>query len=387
MKKVKAAVLEAPRKLTIKEFPYPQPDDTAIILEVELCGICGTDKHLYRGETKLYEGTRAETDVPFPIILGHEIVGKIVEIGKEALKYMKTFGESIKVGDRVVICPDIFCGHCYYCQNFSGFIWCDNITTYGNNLSCKEFPHLFGGWAQYMYLLPGTYIFKVPDNINLKTAVLTEPMVVTYNLDKAKEFYSMSGEGFKAGDTVVIQGVGPLGLLHVIKARILGAGDIIAIDTSDFRLEIAKRFGADYIINANKTTSSERIEQIYDLTHGLGADLVIECAGVPKVIEEGLELVRKGGMYIITGMFVDLGTISVNPHRHFCAKNIRLLGQTNHPPSGYIPTFKLIEKYQKYFPPFEELITHEFSINDANKAVEVSMDSEKTLKVVINPHI
>lgn len=387
MKTVKAAVLESPMKLAIERFPYPKLKDDAIILEIELCGICGTDKHLYRGEAQLYSGTHAETKVPYPIILGHEIVGKVVEIGKQALKYMHIFGESIKLGDRVVICPDIFCGRCFYCQNYSGFIWCDNIKTYGNNLSCKDPPHLFGGWAQYMYLLPGTYIFKVPDDIDLKTAVLTEPMVVTYNLDKAKEFYSMSREGFAPGDTVVIQGVGPLGLLHLIKARILGAGDIIAIDTSDFRLAVAEEFGADYVINARKTTFSERVAQIHDLTHGLGADLVVECTGVPQVVEEGFELVRKGGMYIITGMFVDMGTISVNPHRHFCAKNIRLLGQTNHPPTGYIPTMKLFDKYKRYFPPFDKLVTHVFSLEDAKKAIDISMDAEKTLKVAINPQI
>lgn len=388
MNKVKAAVLAEPGKLKIQEFPYPKVGKDAIILEVELCGICGTDKHLYRGETKLYSGTRAETEVPFPIILGHEIVGKIAEIGKEALKHMKILGvQDLKVGDRVVVCPDIFCGHCYYCQNYCGFIWCDNIKTYGNNLTCQNPPYLFGGWAQYMYLLPGTFIAKVPPEVTLKTAVLTEPMVVTYNLDKAKEFYSMSGEGFKPGDTVVVQGTGPLGLLHIIKARILGAGDIVAIDTSEFRLSLAKKYGADYTINAAKTSPKERIEQIYEITNGIGADVVIECSGVPQVVEEGFELVRKGGFYIITGMFVDLGAIPVNPHRHFCAKNIRLLGQTNHPPIGYLPTLKLFIKYQKYFPLFDNIVTHEFPLTAAEEAVKKSMDTQNTMKVVINPHL
>lgn len=388
MKSVKAAVLTEPGQLKIEEFPYPKVGDDAIILEVELCGICGTDKHLFRGETKLYSGTKAEIDVPFPIILGHEIVGRIVEIGKYALKHMKILGnQDLKVDDRVVICPDIFCGRCYYCQNYCGFIWCDNIITYGNNLSCKEPPHLFGGWSQYMYLLPGTFIFKVPPEVTLKTAVLTEPMVVTYNLDKAKEFYSMSGEGFKPGDTVVVQGTGPLGLLHIIKARILGAGDIVAIDTSEFRLSLAKEYGADYTINAAKTSLKERVKQVYEITDGIGADLVIECSGVPQVVEEGFELVRKGGMYIITGMFVDVGNISVNPHRHFCAKNIRLLGQTNHPPIGYLPTLKLFVKYQKCFPPFDNIVTHEFPLDEAEKAVKKSMDTQSTMKVVINPRL
>lgn len=216
-------------------------------------------------------------------------------------------------------------------------------------------------------------------------AVLTELMAVTYNLDKAKEFYSMSGDGFKTGDTVVIQGVGPLGILHAIKARMLGAGDIVAIDSSEFRLKMAKEFGVDICIDIKKTTQEERIEMIKTLTHGIGADVVVECTGVPAAIVEGLEITRKGGMYIVTGMFVDVGEIALNPHRHLCAKNVRLIGQTNHPPSGYLPSLKLMEKFAKFFPPFETIVTHRFPLGQAGEAMELSMDTERTMKVAISP--
>lgn len=382
---VKAAVMTAPKKLEVWEFPYPSIADDAMLLEVELCGICGTDKHTYRGEITQYGGTKAETMTPFPIIPGHEIVGVVAEMGKRAHDTIKTFGETIKVGDRVVVCPDIFCGHCYYCRNYCGFIWCDNIKSYGNSLSCKNPPHLFGGWAEYMYLLPNTFVFKVPDSIKPEVAVLTELMAVTYNLDKAKEFYSMSGEGFKTGDTVVIQGVGPMGLCHVIKARMLGAGDIVAIDASDFRLDMAKQFGADMCLNIRNTTQQERVQTVKDLTNGVGADVVVECTGVATSIVEGLELVRKGGMYIVSGVFVDTGEVSINPHRHLCAKNIRLLGQTNHPPSGYLPSLKLMEKFAKFFPPFERIVTHRFGLNEVQQAMEQSMNAENSMKVVIDP--
>ncbi len=384
-KMVKTAVMFGPGQIEIREFPYPFVADDAILLEVELCGICGTDKHTYKGETTQYGGTRAETVTPFPIIPGHEIVGVIVEMGKKAHESIKTFGEEIAVGDRVVMCPDIFCGHCYYCRNYSGFIWCDNMRSYGNSLTCQESPHLFGGWAEYMYLLPGTFVFKVPTNITLKAAVLTELMAVTYNLDKAKEFYSMSGEGFKTGDTIVIQGVGPMGLCHVIKARMLGAGDIVAIDASEYRLRMAKQFGADICLSVGSTTQQERIKAVKDLTKGVGADVVVECTGTATSIIEGLELVRKGGMYIVSGVFVDVGEVSINPHTHLCAKNIRLLGQTNHPPSGYLPSLKLMEKFAKFFPPFELIVTHEFGLEDVHQAVAQSMDIESSMKVVINP--
>jgi len=236
-----------------------------------------------------------------------------------------------------------------------------------------------------MYLLPNTFVFKVPDSIKPEVAVLTELMAVTYNLDKAKEFYSMSGEGFKTGDTVVIQGVGPMGLCHVIKARMLGAGDIVAIDASDFRLDMAKQFGADVCLNIRNTTQQERVQIVKDLTNGVGADVVVECTGVATSIVEGLELVRKGGMYIVSGVFVDTGEVSINPHRHLCAKNIRLLGQTNHPPSGYLPSLKLMEKFAKLFPPFERIVTHRFGLEKVQQAMEQSMNAENSMKVVIDP--
>ena len=382
---VKAAVMVEPGRIEVQEFPYPEVADDAMLMKVELSGICGTDKHSYRGETKQYAGTKAEMSIPFPIIPGHEIVGTIVEVGKHANDAIKTYGQTINKGDRVVICPDIFCGKCYYCRNYSGFIWCDNMKTYGVSMSCTTPPYLFGGWAEYLYILPGTFVYKVPDSISPTAAVLTEPMAVTYNLDKAKEFYSMSGDGFKTGDTIVIQGVGPLGLLHAIKARMLGAGDIIAIDASEFRLNMAKEFGVDTCLNIRKTTQSERIEAVKTLTHGVGADVVVECTGVPTAIIEGLEMVRKGGMYIVTGMFVDVGEISINPHRHLCAKNIRLIGQTNHPPSGYLPSLKLMEKFAKFFPPFEKIVTHKFPLNEAAKAMELSLNADLTMKVAIVP--
>ncbi|MFQ5793979.1 MAG: zinc-binding dehydrogenase [Candidatus Bipolaricaulia bacterium] len=213
---------------------------------------------------------------------------------------------------------------------------------------------------------------------------MTELMAVTFNLDKAKQFYSMDGEGFGTGATVVVQGVGPMGLLHVVKSRILGAGDIIAIDGSTFRLEMAKRFGADYTINIREMTAEERIERVRELTDGRGADLVVECAGVAEAILEGLEMARRGGMYIVAGVFADVGEVMINPHRHLAARGIRLIGLTNHPPTAYLPSLKLIEKFKNTFP-FDEFVTHEFGIEEAEAAMQQAFDIDHAMKVVIAP--
>lgn len=239
-----------------------------------------------------------------------------------------------------------------------------------------------------MFINPNVKLYKVPDGMSAETAVFAELMTVTYALDKAKEFYSFSGEGFAFGDTVVVQGVGPLGLLHVVKARMFGADKIIVIDKSELRLKMAKKFGADVTISMNELTEKERIEKVREETGGRGGDVVVECAGEPEAFPEGVDLVRKGGIYIVAGNFVDVGrTVEIKPHQ-LCAKNIRILGITNHPVTGYgptlRPTLRMMQRYEKQFP-FPELITHRYKIDDAERAVKKSMEVDNCMKVVIVP--
>ena len=237
---VKAAVMVAPGRIETRRFPYPRLSEPgSLVMRMELSGICGTDKHTYRGETTQYAGTDAQSGTPFPIIPGHENVGTIAEVCPPDHDLRDFDGNPLRIGDRIVMCPDVFCGTCYYCRHGAGFVWCDNIRGYGNAFSCAQPPHLMGGWAEYVYLRPDVHIYKVPDGLPPNIAVMAEVMAVTWNLDKAKEFSSLANEGFGSGDTVAVQGVGPLGLLHVFKARIMGAGTIIAFDRSAYRLALA----------------------------------------------------------------------------------------------------------------------------------------------------
>ncbi len=379
---VKAAVMTGPGHIEVQEFPYPDIDADSILLATEMCGVCGTDKHTFKGETTQYGGTDAETTTPFPLIPGHEIVGTVAEVGRRARHALEYSGKELKVGDRVVMCPDILCGTCHYCRNTFGFPLCENIRGYGNAFTCAEPPHLMGGWADHVYVRPDTFVFKCPDGMSPRLAVMAELMAVTFNLDKAKSFYSMDGEGFGAGATVAVQGVGPMGLLHVFKSRVMGAGDIIAIDRSPFRLDMALRFGADHVINVSETTSEERIDHVRALTEGRGADVVVECTGIAEAIVEGAEMTRRGGMYIVAGVFADVGDVSINPHRHIAARQLRIIGMTNHPPSGYVSSLKLLETFQDKYP-LSDFVTHEFSVTDAAAAMEKSFDVDSTMKVVI----
>jgi threonine dehydrogenase-like Zn-dependent dehydrogenase len=381
--KVRAAVLTAPGRYEIQEFERPVLPEGALLLEIEMSGICGTDKHTYQGETKQYAGTPAETDTPFPIIQGHENVGIVSEITPHAATNLEFYGKPLKVGDRIVMCPDIVCGQCYECKHVMGYVWCENSDCYGNSYSSADWPHLMGGWSEQMYIRPDTFVYKVPSGLSPRIAVLAELMACTASLDKVKEFSSMAYEGFNSGDTVVVIGSGPLGLLHIAKADMMGAGQIIATDLSETRLAFAKKLGADHTINVSTTSSDERIDLIRQLTRGRGADVVLHMANRPASFIEGIEMLKRGGMMLEMGVFADTGDVPINVHRHVCSKNIRLIGLTNHPSTGYGPALTLLERFADRYP-FDEMVSHEFGLDDVDLAMRTSMSPE-SLKVAMVP--
>jgi L-iditol 2-dehydrogenase len=381
---VTAAVLTAPGRYELQEFPRPVLPDGSLLMQMEMSGICGTDKHTYLGETKQYAGTPAESDTPFPIIQGHENVGIVSEITPTAASSLEFYGKPLKVGDRITMCPDIVCGHCYECKHVMGYVWCENSDCYGNSYSCAQAPHLMGGWAQQMYIRPDTFVYKVPSGMSPRVAVLAELMACTASLDKLKEFSSMSYEGFNSGDTVVVIGSGPLGLLHVAKADMMGAGQIIATDLSETRLAFAKKMGADVTINVSTTTSEERVDLVRQLTRGRGADVVLHMANRPASFVEGIEMLKRGGMMLEMGVFADTGDVAINVHRHVCSKNIRLIGLTNHPSTGYGPALALMERYADRYP-LEDMVSHEYALADVDAAMHTSMSTE-SLKVVMIPN-
>src|SRR6202790_1948544 len=277
-----APTLVAPGRYELRDYPLPDPAPGCALVKMEFSGICGTDKHTYQGYTTQYGDHQLE----FPIIQGHEHVGTIAAIrGNGSFKDFE--GIPLHPGDRVVLAANVSCGQCYYCRHDFPYCLCENTTDYGNNLSAKNPPHLFGGWAQYLYIIPGSHLFKVPDDLPSEVAVLTEIFAVSVGLDRAKQISVFPSESFRFDDTVVVLGAGPLGLCFLMKARMLGAGNIIAVDLSDYRLQFAKRLGADYVLNASSTTLADRLDFVRGLTYGRGADLVIETAGVPQAVPEG----------------------------------------------------------------------------------------------------
>ena len=375
---VLAATLVEPGRYELREYPLPEPAPGCVLVKMEMSGICGTDKHTFQGYTTQY----GERQLQFPIIQGHENVGTVAAIGGDG-KYSDFEGVPLRVGDRVVVGANVSCGECYYCRHDFPYYCCEKTTDYGNNLSAKNPPHLFGGWSQYMYIVPGSFLVKVPDDLPSEVAVLTEIFAVSVGLDRAKQMSAFPNESFRFDDTVVVLGVGPLGMCFLMKARMLGAGTIIAADLSDYRLSMAKRLGADHTINVGKLDKPARLQFVKDLTHGRGADMVIECAGVPQAVPEGLEMLRVSGLLVEAGNFSDLGEISLSPHKHICAKNARILGVGGEEPAAYGPSMRQMVRYMNHYP-LREFVTHRFALRDVHAAVQKSIEPE-SMKVVLEP--
>ncbi|HTV60881.1 MAG TPA: zinc-binding dehydrogenase [Verrucomicrobiae bacterium] len=373
-----AATLVQPGTYEIREYPLPEPGPGCVVVKMEVSGICGTDKHTYQGYVTQYGGRQIE----FPIIQGHENVGIIAAIGGTG-EYTDFEGVALREGDRVVVGANVSCGHCYYCRHDFPYYCCENTVDYGNLLSAKNAPHLFGGWGQYLYVVPGSFLVKVPEELPSEVAVLTEIFAVTAGLDRAKQISAFPSESFRFDDTVVVLGTGPLGMCFLMKARMLGAGTIIATDLSDYRLDFARRLGADYTVNAGKTSKAERLAFVKEMTHGRGADMVIECAGVPQAVPEALEMLRVSGLLVEAGNFSDLGEVAVSPHRHLCAKNARILGVGGEEPAAYGPGMRQMARFMKDYP-LREFVTHRYGLRDVEKAMQKSMEAE-SMKVILEP--
>lgn len=379
---VRAATLVAPGRYEVREYPMPEPAPGCVLVRMELSGICGTDKHTYQGYTTQYAGTQSPKEIPFPIIQGHENVGTIAAIGGDG-RYADFEGTPLAVGDRVVVGANVVCGQCYYCRADFPYYYCQNMVDYGNNMSAASAPHLFGGWSQYLYVVPGSFLARVPEELPSEVAVLTEVIAVAVGLDRAKQFSAVPNEAFLFDDTVVSMGVGPLGMCFLMKARMLGAGTIIAVDLSSYRLKMAKKLGADYAVNVAETTAAERLRFVRDLTHGRGADVVIECAGVPQVIPECLDMLRIGGMLVEAGNFSDLGEVAISPHRHLCSKNVRIIGVGGEEAASYGPSMRQLVRYMKHYP-VREFVSHRYRLDDVDAAVHKAIAPE-SMKVVIDP--
>ena len=304
----------------MRSVPVPRVGERGGLIRIDACGVCGTDLHILKGHWP--------ADLPWPFTLGHELAGVVETIGPGLTSdYM---GRSLREGDRVIMPPLMACGQCYYCVHYpSRANRCLRPTYYGRKIGFDEPPHLWGGWAEMVYVdldrLPATKIFRVPDDMPAMVGSLVEPYSsVTRAFNRAM---SLGNESFKAGDSVVIQGSGPIGVMALVAARQRGAGKVVVVGAPENpRLALCREMGADATVSIDEFSSpDERVRAVREVVGGFGADLALDCSGSPAAGPEGVEMLRDGGTYVEMGQFTDAGSIDTNWHR-MCVKEVQILG-------------------------------------------------------------
>jgi threonine dehydrogenase-like Zn-dependent dehydrogenase len=282
--------------MELTEYDVPEPGPDEVLVRVSLAGICGSDLHMWRGEVPWLQ--------PAPGIQGHEMVGRIVALG--ANRTHDNQGRPLHEGDRVAYSYFMPCGQCWAC--LSGVTGCPNRYRPRVAITANEPPHFLGAYAEYYLVKASQWVFKVPDE-------LSDELVAPVNCALSQVVYGLNRIGVWLGDTVVVQGAGALGIYACAVARDMGAGRVIAIDAIPQRLELARDFGADEVVDlAELTTKEARVERVKELTHGVGADVCVEVVGIAGVVQEGLEMTRVGGRYLWVGNIVPGKTAEIVPH-------------------------------------------------------------------------
>lgn len=297
----RAVVLRAfGEPLAIEEFELPSATEAgAMIVASRYGGVCGTDLHLQQGHLQ----------VPTPLVLGHEGLGTVQELGPGAAH--DTNGAPLHPGDPIMWASSISCGHCVPCRMHGDPTLCENRQTYGVNRPTTAGPALSGSWAEYIYLRPGTTVVKLPegtDPVAAMSLACAGPTIVRALLDRRP---------VRLGEIVVVQGSGPVGLAAAALAHVSGAAKVILVGGPAPRLALAAEVGiGDHHVNVvDSDDPAATLAHVVELTGGRGADLVVECTGAPSAIDQGLRLARRGGSYLVVGQYTDSGDATINPHQ------------------------------------------------------------------------
>lgn len=296
-----AAVLEGfGQPVSIRQLPVPEPGEGEMAVDVAYGGICGTDLHLQQGHLP----------IPTPLTLGHEGLGTVRRIG--AGTAVDACGATLREGDTVMWASSISCGQCTPCRQYREPTLCEARRTYGVNRPLAEGTGLSGAWAEVILLHPGAVVVKLPqgtDELAAMSLACAGPTLVHALYERRP---------VRLGETVIVQGSGPVGLAAAALAQMAGAQKVILVGGPRQRLDLAAKCGiGDHHIDiVDGGDPQQALGQARALTPGgMGADLVIECAGIPDAVAQGLTLARRGGSYLVVGQYTDNGDSLFNPHQ------------------------------------------------------------------------
>src|SRR5688572_25009163 len=359
-KTARAAVSFGPGRMEIREYPVLAPEPDQALIRVTMATICGSDLHAWRGEMASIVPQKAgeAAPAPKPSIGGHEMTGHVEALGSGWST--DTLGRPLREGDRVAFSFFNPCGKCWAC--LSNTARCPN--RYRLRAPADVAPHFHAAYAEYHVTKPGQWVFKVPDD-------LSDELVAPANCALSQVLYSLHRIGIWLGDTVLIQGSGGLGLCAAAVAKEMGAGQVIVVDRIAERLALAREFGADQTINLSEVPDAQdRVRFVQDLTEGRGADVALEVAGVPSVVQEGLDMLRFGGRYCLVGNIVAGAAAEVVPH-DIIRTSREVLGVVGYE-AWVIPRALdlLVRTRDRY--PYHKLVSHQYPLAEINRAFEES---------------
>jgi len=331
---MRTAVIEEKKRLVIREVPDPVPDEDEVLIGVRYCGVCGSDLHVYE------EGVDIST--------GHEFSGDIVEVGPGVREW--------SVGDRVAVEPRLGCGQCFWCKG-------------GETGLCEEFYvrllQYMTGFATYTKV-KACQVYRIPDELSYEQAAIVEPA--------ACALHAIRMSGMEGGEVVAVLGLGPIGQLAARMAKALGAGAVYGTEKTGSRLDLA-RDAIDEVINVNATAP---VDRIMDLTNGMGADIVIECAGSVSSTQESIAVVRKGGTVVVVGICFDWVHLPVS---EIVLRGLNLKGAVCFSVGEFASALDLIASKKI---DIDSLVTRKFSLDDINEAFEEAFSGEGG-KILVSP--
>ncbi len=336
----------------LREYPVPEPEAGAVLIRLTRAGVCGSDLHIWRGEMKEVYGS-----LPRDLTFGHEMCGRVERLGAGVAA--DSSGQPLREGDRVTFLYFFPCGRCPVCLRDE----MGSCPRKGRpSRVAGTAPYFNNAYGDYYYLRPGGFVFRIPDEVS-------DDVATPANCALAQVIYGLTRAGLRAGDTVVLQGAGGLGLNAVAVARDMGADCVIVLDRVASRLALAREFGADHALSLTELPTPERrIQAVMDLTGGFGADVVADFVGYPEVVPEGLRMLRGGGCYLEIGSIAP-GNVFSYDATALVRGNTRLVAASNYSPWALARSLAFLRRNRSRFP-FDRLISHVFPLEQISEAFQ-----------------
>ena len=350
-------------KIGFTRQPLPEPGPGALLVRVLSSNICGSDVKNWKSGVSLGVGGDKTCQ-------GHEFVGRIVRLGEGVTE--DSAGQPVQAGDRIVAAYYITCGECRACRK-GRYDQCENAYIHLGQ-SPEDEPHFSGTFATHYYLYPKQQFFKVPDT-------LPDDLAAGANCRFSQIYYGLDRLELQAGETLLIQGAGPMGLYAVALAREKGVRTII-VDGIPQRLELARRFGADEIVDMREHTTVEaRVQAVKALTGGRGPDAAVEVTGFAGAFEEGIQYLAPLGRYVIIGINVVSANAVISPG-YITRKALTVSGVARYLPVYLHKSLEFLDKYQNKYP-FREFSTRTFGLEQLEEALRVTADREVEQAVLV----